>query len=288
MDNWKCPIEDLDEDIREVVRLIFNNNMKPYMSCSGSYKDHKDKPYFPESACIEMLDSENARELLAILINDKRFKCSISKEGEQVVYDNNLPKGLRFKVEFENVCGEMQEELIIIIQTIIQCKKAEVDDRKKIDMVCSLIDTFDAIKNHQIMFSFNDEMIIEEGEHDDNYSIKIQDKKNFEDYYTTINHAIDGFEQDESGCKLYGSDFISMIAVLRKTIMDYDQIETVMQGEELHLVQLNSNRINRFTANYNKKIKTAQEKIEEESSSKLFETKSVSFDDLMSMFDEAK
>ena len=177
MNDWKCPIECIDEDIREVVRLIFNNNMKPYLSCSGSYKDHKDKPYFPESAFIEMLDSENTRELLAILINDKRFKISISKEGERVVYDNNLPNGLRFEIEFENICGDMQEELIAIIQTIIQGKKAEAEDRKRIDMVCSLIDTFDTIKNQQITFSFNDEMIIEEGEHNDNYSIKYQDRK---------------------------------------------------------------------------------------------------------------
>ena len=288
MNNWKCPIEDIDEDIREVVRLIFDNSMKPYMSCSGSYKDHKDKPYFPESACIEMLDSEYTRELLAILINDKRFKISISKAGERVVYDNNLPEGLRFKIEFENICGDMQEELTAIIQTIICGKKAEVGDRKRIDLVCNLIDTFNVIKNHEIMFSFNDEMIIEEGEHDDNYSIKIKDKKRFEDYYPTISHAIDGFEQDESGCKFYGSDFLSMLSVLKKIIMDYNQIKTVMEGEKLHLVQLNSKRINRFTANYNEKIKSAQEKIEEKSNSKLFKTESVNFDDLMSMFDEAK
>lgn len=286
MNDWKCPIECIDEDIREVVRLIFNNNMKPYLSCSGSYKDHKDKPYFPESAFIEMLDSENTRELLAILINDKRFKISISKEGERVVYDNNLPNGLRFEIEFENICGDMQEELIAIIQTIIQGKKAEAEDRKRIDMVCSLIDTFDTIKNQQITFSFNDEMIIEEGEHNDNYSIKYQDKKNFKEYYSTISHAIDGFEQDESGCKIYGSDFLSMLSVLRKIIMDYDQIETVMQGEEVHLVQPNSKRINRFRVNCNEKIETAKVKIEEELNSKLFETRSVDFDDLMSMFEE--
>ena len=80
MNDWKCPIECIDEDIREVVRLIFNNNMKPYMSCSGSYKDHKDKPYLPETGCIEMLDSELTRELIAVLINDEKYKCSISKE----------------------------------------------------------------------------------------------------------------------------------------------------------------------------------------------------------------
>ena len=38
MDNWQCPIENLDEDIREVVRLLYENNMKPYI---------------PQSACFE-------------------------------------------------------------------------------------------------------------------------------------------------------------------------------------------------------------------------------------------
>ena len=88
MENWKCPIEYIDEDIREVVRILYENDMKPYMSCSGSYKDHKKEAYFVQSACVEMLDSEPTREFMAKLINDNRFKCSISKENACVFYDN--------------------------------------------------------------------------------------------------------------------------------------------------------------------------------------------------------
>ena len=54
----------------------------------------------------------------------------------------------------------------------------------------------------------------------------------------------------------------------------------------MYLVQPNSKRINRFRVNCNEKIETAKVKIEEELNSKLFETRSVDFDDLMSMFEE--
>lgn len=48
MDNWQCPIENLDEDIREVVRLLYENNMKPYI---------------PQSACFENIYSNTQNDL---------------------------------------------------------------------------------------------------------------------------------------------------------------------------------------------------------------------------------
>ena len=283
MNDWKCPIEDIDEDIRELVKILFIHNMKPYMSCSGSYKDHKNKSYLPECASIEILDSNVARELIAILIKDKRFKISIFKERERVIYDNHLPNGLRFKIEFENICGETQKDLMIMILSMIHGEKAEDYDRQKIDMVCSLIDACVATMDSQLVFSFNDEMIVEGKENDDNYSIKIQDKKNFGEYYTLINHAVDGFEQDERASKFYGSDFLKVLSTLRKIILDYHQIPRLNPGEKINLVKSGITRINRFTMDYNEKIKAAQIKLEE-SKSNLFETESVSFEDLMSMF----
>ena len=283
MNDWKCPIEDIDEDIRELVKILFVHNMKPYMSCSGSYKDHKNKSYLPECASIEILDSNVARELIAVLIKDKRFKISISKERERVIYDNHLPNGLRFKIEFENICGETQKDLMIMILSMIHGEKATDYDRQKIDMVCGLIDAFAATMDSQIVFSFNDEMIVEGKENDDNYSIKIQDKKDFGKYYTLIEHAVDGFEQDERESKFYGSDFLKVLSTLRKIILDYQQIPRLNPGEKINLVKSSITRINKFTMDYNEKIKAAQVKLEE-SKSNLFETESVSFEDLMSMF----
>ena len=288
MNEWKCPIEYIDEDIREVVRLIYNNNMKPYNSCSGSYKDHKDESHWPESASIEMLDSELTRELIAILIKDKRFKCSISKERECVLYDNKLPEGLRFKIEFENICGDMQQVLMMFMQSVIQAKKTEIGNREEIDIVCDLIDAFDVTHGNQIQFSFNDEMRLEDHENEDNYSIEIKDKRKFEGLGKSINHVINGFIQDESKCKIYGNDFLSMISVLKKIRMDYYKAPRLNPGEEAQVLQFGSKRVNIFTEGYNERIKTAQEKLEQESRNELFTSESFSVDDLMGMIDLEK
>ncbi|MBQ3408678.1 MAG: hypothetical protein IJH12_05715 [Clostridia bacterium] len=288
MNDWKCPIEYIDEDIREVVRLIYNNNMKPYNSCSGSYKDHKDESLWPESASIEMLDSKLTRELLAILIKDKRFKCSISKERECVLYDNKLPEGLRFKIEFENICGDMQQVLMRLMQSVIQGKKAEIGNRKEIDIVCDFIADFDVIHGNEIKFSFNDEMTLKDHENEDNYSIEIKDKRKFESLGKSINHVIDGFIQDESKCKIYGSNFLSMISVLKKIRMDYYKIPRLNPGEKVQVFQLGSKRANKFTEGYNEKIKIAQEKLEQELRNELSTSESFSFDDLMGMIDLEK
>lgn len=281
MDNWKCPIEDIDEDIREVVKLLYDNNMKPYMSCSGSYKDHKDKPCWPESACIEMLDSELARELMAMLIKDKRFKCSVSKERKCVFYDNNLPSGFRFKIEFENICGEMKQVLMKMVQSIIKGEKAEIDGRKRIDMVCSLIDAFDVSNGNKIGFSFNDEMEKQGEEDENNYSIEIQDNRDFERFGEDISHAIDEFMQDESKCKIYGTDFLSMLSVLRKIRMDYYQIPRLSPGVRPQAISLKSRRTNRFTDGNNEKMKAARERLEQEARERLFSSNALNFEDLL-------
>ena len=149
MKNWQCPIEQLDEDIREIVRKLYENGMKPYMSCSGSYKDHSGESAIPQAACVEMLDSELTRELMACLINDERFKCSISKENACAFYDNNLPLGFRFKIEFENICGDVSKDLESVLDGIVKGIKSNLADRKKIDAVCEFIDTLDVSKGNK-------------------------------------------------------------------------------------------------------------------------------------------
>jgi ribonuclease HI len=92
------------------------------MSCSGSYKDHKNisNSYIPHSAVVEMLDSQVAREFIASLIHDKRFKCSIAKSRKCVFYGNDLPNGLMLKINFENIGGNVQGDLLEILQAVIQ------------------------------------------------------------------------------------------------------------------------------------------------------------------------
>ena len=259
MENWKCPIEHLDEDIRDVVRVLYENGMKPYMSCSGSYKDHQGKSAISVVGCVEMLDSELTREFIASLINDKRFKCSILKENSREFYDNQLPEGFRFKIEFENVCGDVSKDLQSVIQGIIQGIEPKLEDRKKIDAVCELIDIFDVSRGDIITFSFNDELIKPESLEEDNYSITISDKN-----------------QHES--RFWESDYITMLAVLKKLGMEFKP------GQELRCI-VDDNRTDKFLSSYSEKIELAKLELENKQNQSLFEPlQDISFDDLLGFF----
>lgn len=270
MSEWKCPINTLDSDIREVVRILYKNNMKPYMSCSGSYRDHRNKGFIPECAGIEILDSELTRELIAVLISDKRFKCSIAKESGRVLYDNELPLGLRFKIDFANVDSSMQDELLGIVQAVIQGRRAERGERKKVDAVCDTIDTFVTPDARTIIFSFNDQNVVSGEEIDDNYSLTIRDRRRFDGYAREIKQAVDDFKQDDYGATFYGKDFYSMVAALRKLIQDYDGIPRLRRDESNRRIPTHKKRTNKFTTDYEEKKRIAQQKIDEEEAARNF------------------
>ena len=276
MSEWKCPIDSLDSDIREVVRVSYENNMRPYMSCSGSYRDHRNKGFIPECAEIEILDSELTRELIAVLISDKRFKCSIAKERGRVLYDNYLPLGLRFKIDFANVDSSMQDELLGIIQSVIQGRRAERGDRKRVDAVCDTINTFETPDDRTIIFGFNDQNIVDGEETDDNYSLTIRDRRRFDGYARNIEQAVDDYKQDDYGATFYGKDFYSMVAALKKFIQDYEGIPRLRKGEGLRRISTRKRRTDKFTADYEEKKKIAQQRLDEEESARNSET--ITFD----------
>lgn len=284
MENWKCPIEHLDEDIRDVVRAIYENGMKPYMSCSGSYKDHEGKSVIPQSACVEMLDSELTRQLIASLISDKRFKCSISKENACVFYGNQLPVGLRFKIEFENICGDVSKDLQSVFQEILKGKKTDTEDRRKIDAVCELIDTFDVNKGNSITFSFNDEMINPTRVEEDNYSITISDEKDFEALKSNLSKTLGGFIQNEYRCRFLGNDYITMLAFLRKLGIEYPQIPRLKPGQKPRRI-VDESRIDKFMFLYSEKAEVAKFELETKQHENLFVSKPVSeLEDLLGFF----
>ena len=285
MSEWKCPIDSLDSDIREVVRVSYENNMRPYMSCSGSYRDHRNKGFFPECAGIEILDSELTRELIAVLISDKRFKCSIAKERGRVLYDNYLPLGLRFKIDFANVDSSMQDELLGIIQSVIQGRRAERGDRKRVDAVCDTINTFETPDDRTIIFGFNDQNIVDGEETDDNYSLTIRDRRRFDVYAREIEQAVDDFKQDDYGATFYGKDFYSMVAALKKFIQDYEGIPRLRKGEGLRRISTRKRRTDKFTADYEEKKKIAQQRLDEEESDRNSETISFDITDLTDFFE---
>lgn len=283
MEKWQCPIEYIDEDIREVVRILYQNNMKPYMSCSGSYKDHKESRNIVESACVEILDSELTRELMARLINDKRFKCSISKENANVFYDNHLPLGFRFKVEFENIGGDVSKDLQNILEEVVKGGQSNLEDRKKIDAVCELIDTFDVSKGNSITFSFNDEMVNPIKIEDDNYSITIRDQKDFGDLKSDFGQSLDGFFQNQHESRFWCNDYITMLAFLKKLRIEYSEIPMLKPGQKTRCFA-DESRINKFLSLYSKKTELAKEELECKQNKSLFETQEINFEDLLGFF----
>lgn len=284
MENWKCPIKYIDEDIRECVRILYENDMKPYMSCSGSYKDHKGKAVIVQSACVEMLDSELTRELMSMLISDKRFKCSISKENARVFYDNHLPLGFRFKVEFENICGDVSKDLQSTIESLVKGRKSNLEDRKKIDTVCELIDIFEVSRGNCITFSFNDEMVDPVKKEGDNYSITIRDKKDFGDLKNQLGKSLDGFFQNQYESRFLGSDFITMLAFLKKVGLEYSEIQILKPGQKIRCIE-DKSRINKFMSSYSEKTELAKTKLEAKQNESLFEnTQVINFEDLLGFF----
>ena len=284
MENWRCPIEYIDEDVREVVRILYENGMKPYMSCSGSYKDHKGKSCIVQSGCVEMLDSELTRELMAMLINDRRFKCSISKENARDFYDNHLPQGFRFKIEFENICGDVSKDLQSILEGLVKGMRANIEDRKKIDAVCELINTFDVSKGNIISFGFNDEMVNPAKTEGDNYSITIADQKDFGDFNRDFGKSLDGFFQNQYESKFLGSDFITMLAFLKKVGIENIKIPRLKHGQQKRCIK-DGSRINKFMASYNEKRELAERRLMEEQNQSLFgNSQAISLEDLLGSF----
>lgn len=284
MENWQCPIDYIDEDVREIVRILYQNGMRPYMSCSGSYKDHKNKSTIVQSGCVEMLDSELTREFISQLINDKRFKCSISKESEREFYDNTLPLGFRFKVEFENICGDASIALQDVLESVVAGREAKKEDRKKVDAVCELIDTFEIDGEDGVAFSFNDEMVLPGKENEDNYSIAIKGKKKLKGIREELSQTTDGFVQTQHQSKLIGKDFITMLAILKKLGIEYPNIPEYKRNE--NILDINEGtRIDKFMACYNEKVKIARNELETKENAALFsETQVVNFEDMLSFF----
>lgn len=284
MEGWKCPIEYIDEDIRDVVRIIYENGMKPYMSCSGSYKDHEKKTAIPQVACVEMLDSEFTREFMASLINDKRFKCSISKENAREFYENYLPLGFRFKIEFENICGDISKYVENVLKEIVKGRKSNLEDRKKIDAVCELIDTFDVSKENNIGFSFNDEMIDPTRVEEENYSVIIRDNKDFEYLKNNFGKFLDGFIQNQYESRFFGNDYITMLAFLKKVRIEYPQIPILKNGQKQRYI-VDENRIDKFMSLYSEKSEIAKLALEDIQNQSLFEdSQEINLEDLLGFF----
>lgn len=256
MKEWKCSLNELDNDIRELVEIALNNGMQPYMSCSGSYRDHKDKSSIPVCGCIELLDSEYIREVIAILLNNKNFSCKIKKAPKTDFYGNELPEGLRFEIDFENAKGNVGQELKQLFNDVILGRRSLPYDREKVNSICELLSTFDVKDGSQIAFYFNAPKIDVTNPEKDNYAIEINGRKNTQSLINEINNNVDGIEQDEKLCTIYGSDIITMGAVLKKTIIAYPKLSYL--GKEKNRRLTLPNREDFLLKQYNSHIDEAR------------------------------
>ena len=277
MNDWICPLDEIDSDIRDTVRIAFENGMRPYMSCSGSMKDHDSKGAIPIAGTIELLDSEYIREIMAILIADPNYACSIRKQGATLFYDNVLPEGLNFQIEFANVCGDAQEPLSQLFTEVVNGRKAWPKQRKNVDVICDLVNQFDVRNGSTIGFTFNDPNIASNIE---NYSISITGVRDLKDIIQQIEGSVDDIEQGDRNCVIYGSEIITMGAVLRKVVEDYPRAP-MMRKVQAHKRSCVAQRRNLFVEKYNDRKDEARASLE----SVDLQQQYFSIDDLNDFFD---
>lgn len=205
--------------------------MYPCQSCSGSLKDHYRKHgEIATFAYVEMLDSELVRNLFVKLQKDKRFECVIRKEKGKKLYDNNLPEGLRFTINFANPQGDKQKILEDYIHEVINEREImnKSKERKKVDCICELMESFDVSEGSQIEFGFNNPNIIE-NDPSENFAISItngRENKDLRKLQNSLNCEDNEFQlDDEKRCTIYGDEFFKMASRLRKAIYDYKTLE---------------------------------------------------------------
>ena len=259
-ENWICPIDSLDPDIRELVEYAYYNGLYPYMSCSGSYEDHKDESVFPTCGSIEFLDSEEIREIMAKLLKDKRFACTIIKAPATTCYDNELPEGLRFRIEFENIDGNIQEELLPIFQNTISRLRNNPSygqkksyNRKRVDSICNRLDEFNVNDGHsQLSFSFNPSKCASEYQDAENYAVEINGRRKTEALLDNISSSLAknnidiDVDQKDNTSTIYGRDFNAMVAILKHVSQTYTKLPYLGRGDYNPSKSLPDNYIDRF------------------------------------------
>ena len=217
-----------------------------------------------------------------MLLDNRNFTCSISKEKEREFYDNILPEGLRFKIEFENVRGTIQEELISLFNDIISGKKSIPAQRKNVDVICELVSQFNVKDGSEINFSFNDPNIDTTRINDNNYSIQVTGRKVFEGFTNQFSNTINDIEQDKTSCTVYTSDLATAAAILKKAITDYPLLPPLKKGENNKTIK-SQHREYRHLKSYNNNLEEARKKMLNEPSV-IFETHHATVDDLLDFF----
>lgn len=217
---------------------------------------------------------------MTILIADPNYACSIRKQGATLFYDNVLPEGLNFQIEFPNVCGDADEILSQLFTEVVNGRRALPEQRKNIDVICDLVNQFDVRNGSTIGFTFNDPNVVLGKERGENYSIKVEGSKDLDEIVELIEKSVDDIEQKDRSCTVYGDDLTVMATVLKKVIEDYPKAPFLKRGQPSKSRE-GSQRKNLFLDRYNERHDEARSNLE----SVDLGTQYFGADDLMDFFD---
>jgi hypothetical protein len=225
MDNWNCPVDELDPGIKEIVQTFYDNGMRPFMSCSGTKLDHDvRRGYIPISASIEFVDSDLSRRLFSRLIDDDRFECSITMSQKDVVYDNHIPDGLKFKIEFANPYGRQAKDLLQITRDTISNSQENSENRGRINLVCTELLKLNTEDGSRMMFEFNNPNLLP-NQTEPNYALEVINgwpHKNLALLQSRTKCPDEEFEvNNDNQITIYSSDFLVATARLKKVMIDY-------------------------------------------------------------------
>lgn len=152
---------DIDIGILPLVELLNDNDFRPFASCDGMVEHHKDKWGNPNpdevvNAYVSMLDSENTRNLFAVLMNNDSFNLNISNpEVPYMLYGNEI-SGLKFSLYFDNYKGENMHVLSSIVKKVASGEIIpNTENRWKIDLVCKVLSSSLIDENLNVSFDIH-------------------------------------------------------------------------------------------------------------------------------------
>lgn len=245
-------VSDIDIGILPLVELLNDNDFRPFASCDGLVEHHKDKWGNPNpdeivNAYVSMLDSESTRNLFAVLMDNDSFNLNISNpEVPYMLYGNEI-SGLKFSVYFDSYIGDNLKLLLEIVNEIILGKMiVDEKNRKKIDLICNLLESKYVDDNLSISFDIHSIYRGIDKEHvGENYLITASENELKKDLFELLDELkIDNLELHfdlllNGHCQLYIQDFDYAVGYLALLLLKYPYLSDYVEREDV----LGSNKV---------------------------------------------
>lgn len=242
----KFRAEDIDVGILPLVELMNNNGFEPFASCDGMIEHHFDKwgnqnPYDVWNAYIAFLDSENSRNLLAVLIDNDRFNITISNPATYELY-GNIISGVRFAIHFDNYRGDGVKMLMTIVKKVVSGEiKPTLNNKMIINFIAGLLSSSEMM-NENLDISFAVHPIYRQtngNQVKENYSFRISEKEPKKNMFEMP--MLLGIEPDSENvdliqnciCQFYFEDFKMAIGYLCTAVLWYYNLGEVQYSDEI-------------------------------------------------------